>query len=106
MYQRTLSRAARTDHREHFPGFDFEIDVAQNFTRTIAVFSIGEANILKPDAGGEGGQRPGARFFSHVIFRIHELEQFRGCAQGLLKIIVKERELADRIVKLEYRHDE
>ena len=61
---------------------------------------------MEPNTCGKRGQRLGARVLSNVVFRVHEFEQFRRCTQRLLKIVVKERELAYRIVKLEYRHDE
>ena len=51
-------------------------------------------------------ERLGVRLFAHVIFGIHEAENFRRCAERLLEIVVEERELADRIVQLEHGDDE
>ncbi len=106
MHQRALARAARSHDGHHFSGPHFEIDVAQDFPRLVAVRLRRRSTHLKANALGKRRQRLGARLFPHVVFGVHELENFRRRAQRLLKIVVEQRELAHRIVELEHGDDE
>ena len=51
--QRALSRAARSHHRHYFSRLDFQIDVAQDLARFVAVSFVGEAHIFETNAAGE-----------------------------------------------------
>ena len=106
MHQRALACAARSDDGHHFSGAHFEIDVAQNFARLVAVRFVGEAHILEANALAKGRQRLRARLLPDVVFGIHELENLRRRAQRLLEIVVEQGKLAHRIVELEHRDDE
>src|ERR1700722_693951 len=101
MHQRGLACPAGSDNGQHFASLYVEIDIAQHLTSlaTFALRSIGKAELLELHVSGKLRQSLGARLLAHVIFKIHEAENFRRCSQGLLKIVIELRELADRIVE-------
>src|SRR5580692_6925043 len=109
MHQRALARAARSHHREHLAGVNFEINVAQNLASFLAFGTaprlIREADFLKPDAARKRRQRLRSGLLFYIVLCIHELEYLGRRSQRLLKIVIKQRELAHRIVQLENRND-
>ena len=50
MNQRALAGAAGTDDGENFAALHFEIDVAQNFARVVAIGLVGKAHTFEPNA--------------------------------------------------------
>ncbi len=66
MDQRALAGAARSHHGHYFSRRYFQIDVAQNFPRLVAVGFVGKAHIFEADAGGEGAAAACAPGFSRT----------------------------------------
>jgi hypothetical protein len=102
-----MSRPSTGAHDgENLARFHLEIDVAEDFAAAIAVTLVGERRALENNALGEGRQRLGIGLLANVVFRVHELEDFRGRADGLLEAVVKQRELANGLIELEDQDDE
>src|SRR5262249_3642210 len=90
----------------YFSGPNLKVDVAQDFALLVAIGFVGKSDVVKVNAACKGRQRLRAALFANIVFGIHELEDFRRCAQRLLKIVVEQGELANRIVETEYGGDE
>src|ERR1700680_1668464 len=105
MDQGALARTAGADDSQHFSTTHLQIDIVQNFMALLPVGGIGEADLLEANAARELSQTLGAWFLTDVVFEIHELEDFGGGAQSLLKVVIKQCELADRIVETEDSRD-
>ena len=104
--QRALAGAAGTNDGENFAALHFEIDAAQDLARVVAVGLVGKADSFEPNALGKLRKSLGAGLFEDDVFRVHELEELRGCAQGLLEAVIEDGKLANRIVEGEDRSDE
>src|SRR5580698_5861283 len=106
MHQRTFARATGSHYGDNFPTLYFEIDVMENFAGIIAVALVLERNILEPDALRKPRKPLRPRLLADRIFRVHELEQLRRRAQGLLKTVIEDGKLADWVIHAENRGDE
>ena len=105
MHERALARAARPHHRQHLARLHVQIDVMQHDRRVFRVL-IGKRNVREPDGTRKLRHPLRSRLLPHFVFDIHETENFRRRSHRLLEIIVKDRELAHRVVELEHRHNE
>src|SRR5580700_652487 len=100
MHQGALARTAGPDDGDDFAAANFEVDIVQ-YLRVRAFAAIGEADMIELNVSCELRQAPGMRLLAYVVFDIHELEDFAGCAKGLLKIIIELRKFADRVIEAE-----
>src|ERR1700680_2620455 len=105
MDQGALARAAGADDSQHFSATHLQIDIVQNFMALLPVGGIGEADLLEANAARKLSQTLGTWFLTDVVFEIHEPEDFGGGAQSLLKVVIKQCELADGIVETEDGRD-
>src|SRR5579872_6856274 len=103
--ERALARTARANDGYDFAVTDFEVDIVKD--GSIATLSaVGEADTIEFDVLREGWQPLGGNLLADIVFDIHELEDFAGCAQGLLEVVVEEGEFPDGIVQAENGGDE
>src|SRR5580700_6589491 len=101
--ERALAGAAGADDGEDFTAADFQIDVVQNVMLLFPIVGVSKTHLLEANAAGKLGQNFRTRLLPHIVLDIHEAENFRGSPQCLLKVVVKQRELANRIVETEHR---
>ena len=103
--QRGLAGAAGTHESHHLSARHGEIDTGENFL--LPFFGrVGKAHVVEADFAAECLHTFRVRPVPHRVLLIHELEDVAGGAQGLLKVVVEESELAHRIVELEDGDDE
>ena len=101
MHQRAFARAARTHHRDNFARFHFQIDIAQNLRALVAIRRRRRSTHSRSGCLLEnGGSGFALRLFLDVVLRVHEPKNLRGRAERLLEIVVEERKLAHRVVRL------
>src|SRR5260370_14480185 len=103
--QGALARSTRSDQRQNFSCLHFQVDVAQDFALAFTRL-VEKANILEADGLRERRQRRSSGLLLHFIASVHKLKHFRRSADGLLEAVVKQSELAHRVITLEYRNDE
>ena len=86
-------------------GLNFQVDLVTHLA--LGVFGlVGKINVRERNLLREGRKEGCARFLLHFVLHIHELENLRRRAQGLLEIVVEQGKLADRVVELEDGDDE
>src|SRR5229473_6582136 len=103
--QGALARSARSDQRQDLSCLHFQVDVAQDFALAFTRL-VEKANILEADGLRERRQRRSSGLLLHFIAGVHKLKHFRRSADGLLEAVVKQSEIAHRVVKLEHSNDE
>ena len=99
--QRGFTGAARADKGHDLAPADLQVDAAQHLAG-LSVLAVGKAHIAKADAGVKPRKNSGVGPLLHLVVYVHEVEDGRRSAQGLLKAVVEEGKLAHRIVELEH----
>ena len=105
MHQRSLACTAGADNRHQFARRYLQVDVVQHFA-VVVLLLIAEVHMLEAYALMKWRQLVRARFLAHFVLGVEEIENRRGGAQRLLKVVVEYPKLAHRLVQLEHRDNE
>src|SRR5271167_3736682 len=97
MHQGGLAGAAGADQRHQLSRRYFEVDVMQHIAIVVRL-PITEVNMFETYALIEWWALLRARFLANIITGVKEIEDRRGCAQRLLKVVVEDPKLTHRFV--------
>src|SRR6185312_943130 len=104
-HQSGFTGSAGADDGHNLSGLHFEIDVAQNLAGAFFIV-IAEIDALETNPILERGEIGSIRLVLYLVFYLHEVEDRRRCAQGLLEIVIELSKFAYGIVEFEYGDDE